>query len=112
VERFLRKRRFLEKDERILELKHGRIRRWLVDGSDQPVPKLHGLERVPMFSGMATLSYSARCLFCVGTDKCAITDLCFHCAYLVRRAAIGMRCLFDRRRAVRRQRGFDPVGLQ
>src|SRR5215469_13693991 len=75
VERFLRKRQLLEKGERILELKHGRIRRWLVDGSDQPVPALHGLERIPVFSGAATLSYSPRFLFCVGGDKFAGVDL-------------------------------------
>ena len=56
TERFLRKRRLLEKDERILELKQGKTRRWLVNGSDQPIPKLHGLERVPILSGLTTLS--------------------------------------------------------
>jgi hypothetical protein len=75
VERFLRKRRFLEKDERLLELKHGRVRRWLVDGSDQKDPKFRGLERIPFLSGTATLSYSSRCLFFVGMHKFAVTDL-------------------------------------
>jgi hypothetical protein len=77
TERFLRKRRLLEKDERILELKQGKTRRWLVNGSDQPIPKLHGLERVPILSGLTTLSYSPRFLFISGTDKFAVTDLAF-----------------------------------
>ena len=67
----------LEADERILELKQGRTRRWLADGSDQPIPKLHGLERVPILSGLTLLGYSPRFLFILGTDKSAVTDLAF-----------------------------------
>ncbi|MBO0822460.1 MAG: hypothetical protein J2P27_01220 [Actinobacteria bacterium] len=77
TERWLRKRQFLEKDERILEWKQGKLRRWLVDGSNQPIPKFHGLERVPILSGVTSLSYSPRCLFITGTDRFAVTDLAF-----------------------------------
>lgn len=77
IERFLRKKQLLEKNERIVELKQGRIRRWLVDGSDQTAPKSRGLERVPAFSGVATLSYSPRCLFFVGMGRFAMVDLSF-----------------------------------
>src|SRR5262245_40109716 len=77
IERFLRKRRLLDKGERIVELKQGRIRRWLVDGSDRPVPKFRGLERVTMFRGVATLSYSTRFLYLVGMDRFAAVDLSF-----------------------------------
>ena len=77
TERYLRKRRLLEADERILELQQGTTRRWLVDGSDQPIPKVRGLARVPILSGLTTLSYSPRFLFVMGTDKSAITDLAF-----------------------------------
>lgn len=77
TERFLRKRGLLETGERVLELKQGKIRRWLVNGSDQQLPGLYGLERVPLLSGLATLSYSPRFLFLSGTDKFAVTDLAF-----------------------------------
>lgn len=72
IERFLRKKKLLEKNERIVELKQGRIRRWLVDGSDQTAAKSRGLDGVPVFSGVATLSYSPRCLFFVGMGRFAM----------------------------------------
>jgi hypothetical protein len=75
IERFLRKRRLLDPGERILELKQGRVQRWLVDGSDQPIPKFHGLERIPTLKGVTTLSYSPSRLFIVGTDRFAGADL-------------------------------------
>lgn len=77
TERALRKRNYLDQDERILEWKQGRVQRWLVDGSDKPIPKLYGLERIPILSGMASLSYSPRMLFFVGTDSMFVTDLAF-----------------------------------
>jgi hypothetical protein len=77
TERSLRKQRLLEADEAILELKQGRTRRWLVDGADQPIPKLHGLERVTLLSGLTLLSYSPRLLHFMGTNKLPVTDLAF-----------------------------------
>jgi hypothetical protein len=77
TERAIRKRHYLEKDERILEWKQGKIRRWRVDGSDQPIPKFHGLEHIPLLRGVTSLSYSPRLLFFVATDRLAVTDLAF-----------------------------------
>jgi hypothetical protein len=77
TERALRKQQYLEKNERIIEWKQGKIRRWRIDGSDQPIPGFHGLERIPIFSGLTSVSYSPRCLFFVGTDRMAVIDLAF-----------------------------------
>lgn len=77
TERALRKNRHLEQNERLLEWKQGKIERWLVDDSDQQLPKLYGLERIPVLKGMASLSYSPRCLFFAGGDRLAVTDLAF-----------------------------------
>jgi hypothetical protein len=77
IERMMRRAGHLENDERILEWKQGRIRRWRTDGSDQAIPKFHGLERIPSFNGMARMCYSSRCLYLVGADQFSVTDLGF-----------------------------------
>jgi hypothetical protein len=96
-ERSLRKRKYLEKDERILEWKQGRAQRWLINGADQPVPKFHGLERMPIYRGVTTLSYSPARLFIYGTDRLEVADLGFiiHIWYSAPRSVCVIYSTFD-----------------
>jgi hypothetical protein len=56
----------------------GRVLRWRLDGSDQAIPKFHGLERIPMFSGMTRMCYSSRCIFLVAASgRIWMADLAF-----------------------------------
>jgi hypothetical protein len=77
TERMLRKSGHLQQDERIIEWKQGRIERLRVDGSDQPIPKFHGLERISIFSGMTRMSYSPWRLLIYGPGGIWATDLAF-----------------------------------
>jgi hypothetical protein len=73
MERSLRKSSLLGKDEKLLEMRQGQIQRWRIDGSDQPIPTNHGLERVSMFSGLTNLSYSENRLYMYTTDNRILT---------------------------------------
>jgi hypothetical protein len=78
AERRMRKSGDLKTDDRILEWKQGRIRRWRIDGSDQAIPQFHGLERISIFNGMMAINYSACCLFLIGAGgRSWMTDLAF-----------------------------------
>lgn len=78
IERMIGRTGYLEQDERILEWKHGSIQRCRIDGSGQAIPKFHGLERIPMFSGMTRMCYSSRCLFLVAASgRIWMADLAF-----------------------------------
>jgi hypothetical protein len=78
AERRMRKSGHLRKDDRILEWKQGRIRRWRIDGSAQAIPTFHGLEHIPIFNGMMAINYSSCCLFLIGAGgRIWMTDLAF-----------------------------------
>jgi hypothetical protein len=77
IERELRKPEFLEKQERVIEWKAGRVRRWLVEGADQPPPKGRGLGRIPLLRGVTVLCYTPRSFFFVSTPIVTGSDLAF-----------------------------------
>src|SRR5215813_8071514 len=66
LERALRKHGLLGDDDNILEWRQGRLIRLRINGLDQPLLSMRGLQRIAPRGGMSSLSYSARSLFCVG----------------------------------------------
>jgi len=75
TERFLRKHHCLDKEDRILEWKQGKIRKWRIDGSNRTVPGFYGTERIPLFRGMASCSYSSRRMFFIFGSNFLVADL-------------------------------------
>src|SRR5215831_16881690 len=65
LERSLRKHHLLADGDHIIEWRQGRITRLRIDGIDQPLFSLRGLQPVAR-AGMSSLSYSATSLFCTG----------------------------------------------
>ncbi|SRR5258706_7052797 len=66
LERAVRKHHLLADDDHIIEWRQGRITRLRINGLDQPILSLRGLQRVALPGGMSSLSYSERSLFCIG----------------------------------------------
>lgn len=87
LERKLRGHRFLAADDHVIEWRQGWIRRWRVDGVEQPVPAFDLIRRAVTVGGMSSFSYSSRAVFLHFGSTFLAADL----ALLRRLEAIGGR---------------------
>lgn len=74
TEKELRKRDLLSAGDQVIEWKQGKIERWSVGGSAQPLPRAFRKLDIPPLRGLSGCSYSSRRLF-FGTNGTLFTDL-------------------------------------
>jgi hypothetical protein len=78
TERALRKHDVLAAADHIVEWKQGKIERWWVEGSVQPMSRAFNKLDIPQLRGLASCSYSSRRLF-FGSLGLLYFDLEFLC---------------------------------